>query len=78
MRQSAIVETSMTSVERVMEYGKLESEAPMDCEGDDELLWDEEVAIEFKDVSLKYAEGEPEIVKRVGFKIRQGEKVSKR
>ncbi len=76
VRKSAIIETSMTSVERVMEYGKLTLEAPTECSSADKGLSCEKVPLEFKNVSFRYAKDEPTILKNVSFKICQGEKVS--
>ncbi len=65
----------MTSVERVMEYGKMRPEAPLNASGDEQLRMDEKVPLEFKDVSLRYAEGEPRVLQGLTLKIQQGEKV---
>ncbi len=76
VRQSAIVETSMTSVERVLEYGELKPEAALTSPEDDKLLLNGKVVFQFRDVSLSYSEDEPNVLKRLSFNIIQGEKVS--
>ncbi len=38
MRQSALLENTMTSVERILEYGRLESEAELETDGDKKHL----------------------------------------
>ncbi len=76
IRESALVDTSMVAVERVLEYGQLGSEAtprrdsePTDLKGNDKAI------LEFRDVSLRYDENEPLVLKNLTFKIHRGDKV---
>ncbi len=80
MRVSALLETTMTSVERVTEYGKLKPEAALAMEQDEsggEPSGESGVVLEFKDVSMKYAEEERMVLKGLTFKIKEKEKVVK-
>jgi ATP-binding cassette subfamily C (CFTR/MRP) protein 1 len=40
-----------------------------------ELSWPEKASMEFKNVSMRYREGLPLVIKNVSFKILPGEKV---
>jgi ATP-binding cassette subfamily C (CFTR/MRP) protein 4 len=75
MRQSALLEQQMTSVERILEYGQLDSEAPLDTYQHDKLECDSQGAIEFRNVWLKYAT-KNFILKDISFVIDHNEKVS--
>ncbi|KAK7083945.1 Multidrug resistance-associated protein 4, partial [Halocaridina rubra] len=77
VRQSAEVENQMTSVERVLEYSKLEPEAPLDTEKDKSLKqgWPEQGKIMFEDVSLQYGNNEPPVLKNLNFCIKASEKI---
>jgi ATP-binding cassette subfamily C (CFTR/MRP) protein 4 len=76
LRQSALSENLMTSVERILEYGQLDSEAPLDTNKNDKLECDSQGAIEFRNVWLKYAKTESYIFKDMSFVIDYNEKVS--
>ncbi|XP_015109425.1 probable multidrug resistance-associated protein lethal(2)03659 isoform X2 [Diachasma alloeum] len=77
MRQSAELENQMTSVERVLEYTNLESEPALESAPDKKPResWPEEGTIQFKNVYLSYAPGEPPVLKNLNFEIRKKEKV---
>ena len=79
MRQSAEMENLMTSVERVLEYGRIQSEADLVNEDMKEELgedWPQKTAVlEFKNVWLKYAEGEKYVLRGLDFKTKPMEKV---
>jgi ATP-binding cassette subfamily C (CFTR/MRP) protein 4 len=77
MRQSAHLENLMISVERVLEYGQLTSEAPLDNGEKGEKMEKTQLhnAIEFRNVSLKYANNDSYILRDMTFRINQGEKV---
>ena len=76
VRQSAEVENLMTAVERVVEYTELDQEA--EAIRSDNIPppdWPQSGEIQFQDVSLRYAEGEREVLKGVNFKTRKHEKI---
>ncbi|XP_071837972.1 ATP-binding cassette sub-family C member 4-like [Apostichopus japonicus] len=75
VRQSAEVENLMTSTERVLEYTKLEPEAAIESEKKPDPDWPKEGAVEFDDVSLKYAENAPIVLKGITMKILPREKI---
>ncbi|XP_063224304.1 ATP-binding cassette sub-family C member 4-like [Bacillus rossius redtenbacheri] len=77
MRQSAELENQMTSVERVMEYGSLEDEGPLDSapEKKPPQEWPSQGRIEFRSVYLAYAAEEPAVLKNLNFTISPSEKV---
>ncbi|CAL4094228.1 unnamed protein product, partial [Meganyctiphanes norvegica] len=77
VRQSAEVENQMTSVERVLEYSKLEPEAALESNKDNKPKpsWPDQGGIVFKDVTLQYDENDPPVLKNLNFIIGAGEKV---
>ena len=75
MRKSSEVENSMTSVERVMTYTKIESEPEYKEEQLSPEHWPPEGNITFKDVSLTYYPGGPQVLKNVNLEIKGGEKI---
>ncbi|KAL0104937.1 hypothetical protein PUN28_016527 [Cardiocondyla obscurior] len=77
MRQSAELENQMTSVERILEYSKVDSEPPLESTPDKKPKseWPENGKIEFKNVFLRYAPLEPPVLKNLNFVIFPREKV---
>ncbi|XP_064120685.1 ATP-binding cassette sub-family C member 4-like [Macrobrachium nipponense] len=77
VRQSAEVENQMTSVERVLEYSKLEPEAPLETDESKKPrdTWPENGKIVFDDVSLQYVEDNPPVLKNLNFCIKGKEKI---
>ncbi|XP_051160133.1 probable multidrug resistance-associated protein lethal(2)03659 [Leptopilina boulardi] len=77
MRQSAELENQMTSVERVLEYSKIESEPALESKPDKKPKeeWPEAGKIEFKQVYLRYAPEEPPVLKNLNFIINSREKI---
>ncbi|WAR27448.1 MRP4-like protein [Mya arenaria] len=63
VRQSAEVENQMISVERVLDYAKLPSEAPLESSDDHKpaLTWPQNGAISSEKASLKYSPDAPTI-----------------
>ncbi|KAJ8030792.1 hypothetical protein HOLleu_27302 [Holothuria leucospilota] len=75
VRQSTEIENLMTSTERVIEYSKLKPEAALESE---ELLdddWPQKGAIEFEDISLRYSEDGPLVLKGITMSISAREKI---
>lgn len=73
---SADFETQLVSCERVMEYGKLESEAELKIEGKEPPReWPTFGEIVFRKVSLWYSKTMPAVLKDISFEIEPGEKV---
>ncbi|XP_048004907.1 ATP-binding cassette sub-family C member 4-like [Leguminivora glycinivorella] len=77
MRQSTELENQMTSVERVDEYSKIESEPPLVSEGSRKPppSWPEAGRVEFRHMFLYYAPGEPPVLRDLTFTIHPREKV---
>ncbi|KAH8298106.1 hypothetical protein KR018_006856, partial [Drosophila ironensis] len=79
MRQSAELENSMTSVERVLEYNDLKSEGVFNSPADKQppKSWPEEGEVVAKDLSMRYAP-DPQadyVLKGLDFVIKPREKV---
>ena len=69
----------MVSVERMIGYGKLESEGELEMDMHDNgclLVWPEKGVIELCNVKFKYAMEYPYVLKSISFKIESCEKVS--
>ncbi|XP_064455602.1 ATP-binding cassette sub-family C member 4-like [Ornithodoros turicata] len=77
VRQSAEIESQMTSVERVLEYSRLPAEAALDSSPDKkpESSWPTHGSIAFEGTSLTYKPGEPPVLKNLRCQIRPTEKV---
>lgn len=77
MRQNAELENQMTSVERIAEYAELPPEPPL--ESDEKNAppkdWPQYGNIEFKSLSLRYAENTGRILRNLTFHINSKVKV---
>lgn len=77
IRQSAEFETQMVSVERVLEYGQLASEAEFTSTGNEKLLqeWPVKGALAFKNIFLRYAGAEKPVLNNITLSIKGAEKI---
>ncbi|CAL7944629.1 unnamed protein product [Xylocopa violacea] len=77
MRQTAELENQITSIERVLEYSRLEEEPFLDSipEKVPPSEWPRKGLVEFKDVKLKYGPKSPYALKGISFVIKPEEKV---
>ncbi|XP_037285276.2 ATP-binding cassette sub-family C member 4 isoform X2 [Rhipicephalus microplus] len=77
VRQSAEIESQMTSVERVLEYSNVEPEAQLESLPGKKppATWPEHGAVKFEGVSLSYAKGEPPVLKDLRCHIKAREKI---
>lgn len=75
VRQSAEVENQMTSVERILEYSRLESEAELESATKPALDWPQEGRIQLKDVYMTYENSPKPTLINLNCIIRGGEKV---
>lgn len=75
MRQWSELENQMTSVERVLEYTKLESEPEREENKNVPIDWPERGQVEFRDVKLRYNEDDPYVLKNLNFVVQPREKV---
>uniref|UniRef100_A0AAQ5ZXT7 Multidrug resistance-associated protein 4 n=1 Tax=Amphiprion ocellaris TaxID=80972 RepID=A0AAQ5ZXT7_AMPOC len=75
MRQSAEVENMMTSVERVVEYTELKSEAPWETQRRPPPDWPSKGLVTFEQVSLSYSTDGPIILKDISATFEPNEKV---
>src|SRR5205823_14598395 len=74
-RYSADLESQMTSVERILEYTELESEAELESNEKPEKSWPSEGKIEFKDVYLYHHNTSTAALSGISFIIKGGEKI---
>ncbi|CAN9497709.1 unnamed protein product [Ophioblennius macclurei] len=75
VRQSAEVENMMTSVERVVEYAELESEAPWETDKQPPTDWPKTGFINFDRVNFSYGASEPLVLKNLNVVFASKEKV---
>ncbi|CCH41462.1 putative membrane protein [Wickerhamomyces ciferrii] len=76
MRNKTQVENDMNSAERLYEYAyMLPQESAQTIEPGPSQEWPEHGAVIFQDVSLRYREGLPLVLKNVSFDIRSQEKI---
>uniref|UniRef100_UPI0037E899EE ATP-binding cassette sub-family C member 4-like n=1 Tax=Semicossyphus pulcher TaxID=241346 RepID=UPI0037E899EE len=75
VRQSAEVENMMTSVERVVEYTELESEAPWETDKRPPPDWPGKGLVTFDKVSFSYSSDGPIVLKNMKAMFRPQEKV---
>jgi len=77
IRQSAEVVNQMVSVERVLGYGKLEPEAPLEFESDKNLdkSWPDKGSIEVRDVAVRYRPSLPLALDGASFTVPSGSRV---
>lgn len=74
MRQWSELENQMTSVERVVEYTKLESE-PNRNKKKLPIDWPQKGQIKFEDVKLRYIDSHPYVLKGLSFMVQPKEKI---
>jgi len=78
-RQTADVENYMNSVERVVHYSRTDmiaQEAPHEIEDTKPAShWPDQGAITFKNMSMKYRPGLPDVLHDISIEIRGGEKI---
>lgn len=77
IRQTAELESQLTSLERIFEYSQLEEEPMIDRKLENKLPddWPTKGLIKFKDVSLKYRPQSTSILKNINFTIMPEEKI---
>lgn len=71
------VENDMNSAERIQQYAfHMDQEAPFEIANTKpDLLWPQQGQIEFKNVSLSYRKGLPNVLKGLNFNVKGGEKI---
>ena len=75
-RQTVEVETNIVSVERVLEYTRLPSEAPeIIYRHRPPISWPAQGGVEFKDYSTRYREGLDLVLKNINLSIKPHEKI---
>lgn len=75
MRMTADLENSMTSVERVTAYTKVEQESTEKGDNPPPESWPQKADIKFIDICLKYSPDSPMILKNINCSIRDKEKI---
>ncbi|KAL1496964.1 hypothetical protein ABEB36_008007 [Hypothenemus hampei] len=77
MRQTCEVINQLTSVERVLQYTKLENEGPFETPPNKRPKdpFPKEGQIEFRNMSLTYVHDEPPVLKNLNLTITSGEKI---
>ncbi|PSN47509.1 hypothetical protein C0J52_02251 [Blattella germanica] len=77
IRQSAEMENQMTSVERVLEYNRVDKEPPLQTSKENKLPegWPSKGEIEFDKMSLTYSKDGPQVLKNISLSINSAEKI---
>ncbi|PGH18265.1 hypothetical protein AJ79_00604 [Helicocarpus griseus UAMH5409] len=76
VRQTVEVETNIVSVERVLEYANLPSEAPdVIFKKRPQISWPSQGGVQFKDYSTRYRQGLDLVLKDINLQIKPHEKI---
>jgi ATP-binding cassette, subfamily C (CFTR/MRP), member 1 len=76
VRQTVEVETNIVSVERVLEYARLPSEAPeVIPKNRPKISWPAQGAVNFNDYSTRYRQGLDLVLKNINLNIKSHEKI---
>ena len=76
VRTYSLVETNLISVERVIKYSELPSEAPAVISSNrPPAQWPQTGSIEFNNVQLRYREGLELVLKNTTFEVKPQEKI---
>jgi len=75
VRLTSAAENSLNAVERVEEYGKLESEAAARTANDPGKGWPGKGMIKFDNVEMRYRPGLPLVLRGLSFTVKPGEKI---
>nr|XP_046485764.1 ATP-binding cassette subfamily C member 4-like isoform X3 [Neodiprion pinetum] len=75
MWQTAEVISQMTSVERVLQYTNLPKEGPFTTEQPPSPTWPSDGGLIFKNVTMRYADNQPPVLKDLNVDIKPGWKV---
>jgi ATP-binding cassette subfamily C (CFTR/MRP) protein 1 len=76
VRNYSLVETNLISVERVIKYSELPTEAPPTISSKKPAEnWPQSGAVEFKNVQLRYREGLDLVLKDTTFEVKPQEKI---
>ena len=75
MRQWSELENEMVSLERLLEYSKVDTDPERPDPAAVPKLWPEDGHIEFRNVSLKYNPHDPPVLKNLNFTIQPREKI---
>lgn len=77
IKQSVELVCQMTSVERMLQYTKIENEGPFDTPSDQKLAktWPQSGTIHFNKFSMRYTPTTPPVLKELDLDIEAGEKV---
>lgn len=77
VRQTGEVVNQLTSVERVMQYTKLDKEWPFETPSEKQLMkeWPNRGHVKFSNVYLRYSPNDPPVLKNLNFEIQPAEKV---
>lgn len=77
VRQATEFMSQMTSVERVLQYTKLDKEGPFESlpAQKPHRDWPQHGGVEFKNAQLRYVLEEPPVLKNLNIEIKAGEKV---
>ncbi|XP_072396584.1 ATP-binding cassette sub-family C member 4-like isoform X2 [Diabrotica undecimpunctata] len=77
IRSSAELSSNMISVERILQYTKLDTEGPFESLPTKKAPknWPDKGQISFKETYLKYAPEQPPVLKNLNFEIKSGQKV---
>lgn len=75
-RLLAETEARFTAVERITNYAKnLPEEKPVSMPTDPPASWPEQGVLTFDDVTVRYREGLPHVLRNVSFSIKPNEKI---
>ncbi|CAB4010093.1 multidrug resistance-associated 4-like [Paramuricea clavata] len=75
LRNAVEVQAQMTSAERILAYTEIKPEKGQEITVQPPKEWPELSKIEFKNVSLRYYENGPKVLKDLSFQINPGEKI---
>ena len=75
VRRFVALEQSMVAMERLKEYSELAPEGPEFIEPRPDATWPQAGKVEVKDLVIRYAPELPNVLHKVSFSIKAGEKV---